>query len=72
MLSRVLSEIGVLLGVLQTMLSRVAFLLFCVEDTRKTILESTFGSTPESTPILESTLESTLGALSEISLFSAP
>ena len=36
-------------------------------------LESTLRSTPESTPsTLESTLESTRGALSEISLFSAP
>ena len=37
----------------------------------KSNLESTLGSTPKSTPISESTLDSTRGALSEISLFSA-
>ena len=59
-LSRVLSEIGVLSGVLP----RVLFLLFCREST----LESALGNTPESTPMSESTLDSTRGALSEISL----
>ena len=46
--------------------------LFCVEDNRKTTLESSLGSTRNSTPISESTLQSTPGALSEMSLFSAP
>ena len=47
-----------------------------VQNNRKSTFESTLGSTPESTPestpISEGTLESTWGALSEISLFSAP
>ena len=56
-LSRVLSEIGELSGVLLRVLSREVVLLFCTES----ILESTLGSTPESTPISESTCESTFG-----------
>ena len=56
-LSRVLSEIRVLSGVLP----RVAFLLPSTQNNRKATLESTLGSTPESTLISESTLESTLG-----------
>ena len=46
--------------------------LLTVQNNKKSTLESTLGSTPESTPISESILESTRGALSEISLFSAP
>ena len=46
--------------------------LLTVQNNRKSTLESTLGSTPESTPTSESTLESTRGALSKISLFSAP
>ena len=42
-----------------------------VQNNRKSTLESTLGSPPERTPISESTPESTPGALSEISLFSA-
>ena len=56
----------------ERVLSRVVFLLSSTQINSKTTVESTFGSTPESTPISESTLESILGVLSEISLFSGP
>ena len=57
-LSRVLSEIGVLPSAPESALEGA----LSVENNRKSTLESTLGSTPGSTPISESTLESTRGA----------